>query len=129
MSALLLVSAGGCRSGACTQIGCADVPVSVHLPGLADVPGTGSVTACVGDDCTSTPVSASELAGGATVETPVLRDEHVTYGRASVRVEVVGQDGQVVFADRARPRVTTTQPNGRGCPPRCVSADGVNFAP
>jgi hypothetical protein len=133
--ALLVVSvavlaSAGCRSGACTDIGCAPEGIAVHLPALAVAGASDELTvdACVGDRCTETSLPAAALASGATVTTPELREGDVSFRRATVSVAVTDpSDGRVLFEERSRARVTTSYPNGRGCPPACVSGQDVRF--
>jgi hypothetical protein len=87
-----------------------------------------TVDACVGDRCTETSLPAAALASGATVTTPELRESDVWFRRATVSVAVTDpSDGRVLFDERDRARVTTAYPNGRGCPPACVSGDDVRL--
>ena len=133
--ALLVVSvavlaSAGCRSGGCTDIGCAPEGITVHLPALADEGASDELTvdACVGDRCTETSLAASELVSGATVTTPELHVGDVSFRRATVSVAVTDpSDGRVLFEERLRARVTTSRPNGRGCPPVCVSGEDVGL--
>jgi hypothetical protein len=132
--ALLLVSvavltSAGCRSGACTDMGCVPKEIAVHLPALAVAGASEELTvdACVGDRCTQTSLPASTLASGAIVTTPELREGGVSFRRANVSVAVTDPSGcRALFEDRARARVTTSYPNGRGCSPACVSGQDVH---
>jgi hypothetical protein len=129
VSVAVLASAG-CRSGACTDIGCAPEGITVQLPALAVAEASDELTvdACVGDRCTETSVPAAAFASGATVTTPELREGDVSFRRATVSVAVTDpSDGRVLFEEHSRARVTTSHPNGRGCPPACVSGEDVRL--
>jgi hypothetical protein len=128
--AAAVVMSTGCGGGFCTAIGCAGAGVVVRLPAL-QVPATGdeaTVETCVAGRCSETSQSAAALSAGATVTTPMLTEADVSFGRATVTVVVTGPaDDRVIYDNRARARVTSFRPNGRGCPPVCVSADDVRF--
>lgn len=128
--AAAVVTSTGCGRGFCTAIGCAGAGVAVRLPAL-QVTATGdeaTVATCVAGRCSETSLSAAALGAGATVTTPALTEADVTLGRATVTVVVTAPaDDRVIYDDRARARVTSFRPNGRGCPPVCVSADDVRF--
>ena len=130
MVSVAMLASSGCRSGVCTEIGCAPEGITIHLPALA-VAGPGDewpVEVCVGDRCTETSLPAAALVSGATVTTPELREGDVSLRRATVSVTVTDpSDGRVLFDERSRARVTTSYPNGRGCPPTCVSGEGVRL--
>ena len=125
-----MLASAGCRTGACTDIGCAPEGITVHLPALAIAWTSEELTvdACVGDRCTETSLSATALASGATVTTRQLHEGDVAFRRATVTVAVTDpSDGRVLFEERSLARVMTSHPNGRGCPPVCVSGEAVRL--
>jgi hypothetical protein len=132
--ALVVVAAAvatstGCGSGFCTAIGCVGAGVAVRLPALQlTATDEATVETCVAGRCSETSLSAAALSAGATVTTPTLAEADVSFGRATVSVVVTEPaDDRVIYDNRARARVTKSRPNGRGCPPVCVSADDVRF--
>jgi hypothetical protein len=128
--AAAVVTSTGCGSGFCTAIGCVGAGVEVRLPAL-QLTATGdkaTVETCVAGRCNETSLSAAALSAGASVTTPTLAEADVSLGRATVTVAVTEPaDDRVIYDNRARARVTESRPNGRGCPPVCVSADAVRF--
>ena len=133
LSALVLACDG---TGACTEIGC-DHRASVTFPGGIGGPYELQVTDGISE--ISARCSDPELEESGGENPPEITCNaagfelvgHTLSNARSVRVTVVNDDGEALFANAEAVLgvVETLRPNGEGCEPTCFVRSGQVLAP